>query len=134
MECWHDLMEKLRSEKQEEPSLESKKVVLRPPFARIANLFLDYCQKNCDIETYRVRRSFLRRFTRARVEDSDGRQVTVGKVEVHRLKKFMLTRWVEQNSQWSNSTKRMAINVVITCLNWAVSERYIRGWHPGGRS
>jgi integrase len=122
---WHALAARLAEQPSQAPAEPKPRAAGAVTTAWLANRFLGHTQRHCEAETYRTRRSLLKRFVAASVEGPDSRRAKVGEVPAVQLKKWHLQGWLDAHTKWSGPTRRMAINVVLTMMNWGVSQEYI---------
>lgn len=90
--------------------------LLLPLFGR----FLTHVQKDQAVHTYNMRRKDIQSFSN--YLKSVG---LLEKLTVKELQPFHITQWLDSNTQWGPSTKRVAINSLMSCLNWCREQGYI---------
>lgn len=59
------------------------------------------------------------------MDSPNGKRVVAGGLPAAELQKWVLQKWLDQHPTWSGPTRRMGINVVMTMMNWGVSQQYI---------
>jgi integrase len=120
-EEWHRLITRLA----EAPREKATKVKAGVTVGWLANEFLEYTRIHCGADAYATRKSLLKRFTAFEYRDERDRKMTVGSTPAAGVRKFALQKWLDANATWSGPSRRMAINVVLTMLNWGVGMEYI---------
>lgn len=122
--------QKLSQDKDEAERLFHELHAQQPPpedyrrysIGKIADMFLDFSQKNHSPDTYKHYRCMLNRFC-----------THVGKTRlVAELKNHHVTAFMDAYRHWSESTRAAAVAVILACLNWAVEEGYLSS-HPLAR-
>jgi integrase len=95
-------------------ALEALRAPAESPTAATAALleaFLDWSNRHNEPSTYESYRAFLQSFCDQH-----------GAVPVRDLKPYHVTRWLDGQPGWGQSTRRGAITAVKRALNWAVDE------------
>ncbi len=82
--------------------------------AALCEAFLDFSHRNNESSTYEAYRAFLQSFTDLH-----------GAVPVRDLKPYHVSRWLDGQAGWGQSTRRGAITAVKRALNWAADEGLI---------
>jgi integrase len=82
--------------------------------AALFEAFLDWSQRNNEASTYESYLSFLQSFCDLH-----------GAVAVRDLKPYHVTRWLDGQPGWGQSTRRAAITAIKRALNWAADEELI---------
>jgi integrase len=85
----------------------------RPSLRRLAGLFLDEAKETKAPETYDVQRRYLTGFC-----EYAGKGRKAPDVRVHHVKD-----WLKAHPNWGESTRALAVTVLIACFNWAVAEQ-----------
>lgn len=81
----------------------------------VLDRFLDWTKKNRAIATYKWYRRFLTSFARS----------IQGGLMVAKLKKYMVTEWLDAEDEWQDNTKNAAVRALKGALNWAFDQEMI---------
>jgi integrase len=89
------------------------------PVLPLFDRFLEHVKLHQADETYRMRRKDLQSFVNYL------KRTGQKELAVEALKPYHVTQWLDGKPTWGPSSRRVAINSLMTALNWSVREGYI---------